>query len=102
MNAEAVMRERAIRENRVARVHFSVIRQRSNPREQGAMRVRFDQEADALYIRLVDTPVQESDEVRPGVVLDYDADNRVVGIELLRIQERLPAAELRQIVFEVA
>jgi len=47
------------------------------------MKVRFDQEADALYIRLDDSPVAESEEVGPDVVLDFDANNRVVGIEVL-------------------
>jgi len=66
------------------------------------MKVRFDQGADALYIRLDDTPILESEEVSPGVVLDYDANNRVVGIELLKVQQQLPAAQLRQMLFEVA
>jgi uncharacterized protein YuzE len=66
------------------------------------MRVRFDREEDALYIRLDDSPVVESEEVRPGVVFDYDAQNRVVGIEVLNAQERLPTAKLGQVDFEVA
>ena len=43
-----------------------------------------------------------SAEVGPGVMLDYDADNRVVGIELLNAQQRLPAPQLKRILFEVA
>lgn len=66
------------------------------------MKVRFDQDADALYIRLDDTPIAESEEVGPGIVLDFDADNRVVGIEVLNAQQRLPAAHLKQMLFEVA
>jgi uncharacterized protein YuzE len=34
------------------------------------MRVRFDEGADALYVRIDEPPVVESEEVRPGVVLD--------------------------------
>jgi uncharacterized protein YuzE len=66
------------------------------------MRVRFDQETDALYIRLDEAAVRESDEVSPGVVLDFDADSRVVGIEILDVKRRLPEAQLKQIQFEVA
>ncbi len=66
------------------------------------MKVRFDQEADALYIRLDDAPVIESEEVGPGIVLDFDAENRVVGIEMLNAQRRLPSAHLKQMLFEVA
>jgi len=66
------------------------------------MKVRFDQETDALYIRLDEAPVRESEEVSPGVVLDFDAEKRVVGIEVLDVKRRLPNAHLRQIDFEIA
>ena len=66
------------------------------------MRVRFDQKTDALYIRLDEAAITESEEVLPGIVLDFDADNRVVGIEMLNVKERLPNAALTQINFEVA
>jgi len=66
------------------------------------MKVRFDQEADALYIRLDESTVVDSEEVGLGVVLDFDANNRVVGIEVLNAQTRLPEAHLKQMLFEVA
>jgi uncharacterized protein YuzE len=66
------------------------------------MKVQFDQSADAVYIRLDDAKIIDSVEVGPGVVLDYDADNRVVGIEVLNAQQRLPTAQLNQMLFEVA
>lgn len=66
------------------------------------MKVRFDEAADALYIRLDEAEILESEEVTPGVVLDFDAANRVVGIELLGVRERLPGADLKRILFEVA
>ena len=43
----------------------------------------YDPEADAAYIYLGDGPIIESEEVAPGIVLDYDAEDRVVGIEVL-------------------
>ena len=66
------------------------------------MKVHFDPEADAIYVRLDDSAIIESEEVRPGVVLDFDANDQVVGIEILGVKDRVPAAHLRQILFEVA
>lgn len=65
------------------------------------MRVRSDPEADAVYIRLDETPVADSSEVAPGVVLDYDGHGRIVGIELLGVAARLPTAQLRAMDFEI-
>ena len=52
------------------------------------MKIAYDQQADAIYIRLKAGTVAESDEVRPGVVLDFDAEGRVLGIEMLDVSER--------------
>lgn len=57
------------------------------------MRFRYDPEADAAYLQLSDAPIVDSEMVRPGVVLDYDADERVVGIELLHLRKFLPEAD---------
>jgi uncharacterized protein YuzE len=53
------------------------------------MRSRYDSEADALYIRFAETAIVESEEVRPGIVLDFDADGKVVAIEVLDASEHL-------------
>ncbi|MCJ2065125.1 DUF2283 domain-containing protein [Methylobacterium sp. J-088] len=55
------------------------------------MKVRYDPEADALYLRLADTSVSESEEVRPGIIFDFDAEGRVVAIEILDTKARLSA-----------
>jgi uncharacterized protein YuzE len=65
------------------------------------VKVRSDLEADAVYIRLDETPIAESSEVAPGVVLDYDGQGRVVGIELLGVAARLPTVQLRAMDFEI-
>jgi uncharacterized protein YuzE len=52
------------------------------------MRLRVDEEADALHLQLVDVPVEESEEVAPGVIVDYDKSNQVVGIEVLYLSKR--------------
>ncbi len=66
------------------------------------MKVRFDEKADALYMRLDDSKILESEEVQPGVVLDFNDRNQVVGIEIRGIKDRVPLANLRQMQFEVA
>ena len=66
------------------------------------MRVRTDEAADALYIRLEESAIVESEEVNPGVILDFDEDGRVVGIEILNVRQRLPGADLKRVEVEVA
>jgi uncharacterized protein YuzE len=44
----------------------------------------------------------ESEEVRPGVILDYDEQDRVVGVEFLNISSRAGAEELTSIQFQSA
>ena len=44
------------------------------------MKIEYDQQADAMYIRLKAGTVAESEEVRPGVVLDFDAEGKVLGM----------------------
>jgi uncharacterized protein YuzE len=52
------------------------------------MKLSIDQEADALHLQLVDVPVIESEEVAPGVIVDYDESDQVVGIEVLYLSKR--------------
>lgn len=66
------------------------------------MKVHFDEQADAVYLRLDDSKIVESEEVSPGVVLDFDDKNQVVGVEILRVKQRVPSANLRQVQFELA
>jgi uncharacterized protein YuzE len=62
----------------------------SPEREGASMRIRVDQQADALYLRLDDSTIVDSKEVAPRVILNYDARDQVVGIELLRLSKRTP------------
>ena len=52
------------------------------------MKIEYDQKADAMYIRLLAGTVAQSEEVRPGVVFDFDAAGRVLGIEMLDVSQR--------------
>jgi len=49
------------------------------------MKIQYDPKADAMYIYLAEGDAVESDEVRAGVVLDFDSTGRVLGIEMLDI-----------------
>jgi len=66
------------------------------------MRLHVDKEADALYLRLDDSKIIESEEVSPGVVLDFNERNQVVGIEMLNLSKRTPNLDLRELQFQAA
>lgn len=54
------------------------------------MKLDIDKEADALYLRLDNSPIADSQEVAPGIILDYNEDDQVVGIEMLNLSKRTP------------
>ena len=64
------------------------------------MRLKVDREGDALYLRLDESAIVESEEVQPGVILDFDERNQVVGVEILGIRDRVPEAMLLTLQFE--
>ena len=66
------------------------------------MRLKIDKENDALYFRLDETAIVESEEVQPGVILDFDKNGKVVGIELLYLSTRTEPDMLRILQFETA
>jgi uncharacterized protein YuzE len=53
------------------------------------MKVIYDPEVDVLRILFRDAPVEESDEDKPGIILDYDKDGNVVGLEVLNASQRV-------------
>ncbi len=53
------------------------------------MKGHYDAAVDALAINWGDAPIAESDEVEPGLILDYDKDGNVVGVELLNASEKI-------------
>ena len=66
------------------------------------MRVRVDQTADAVYVNLTDRPIKDSAEVADGIVVDYDDEGRIVGIEILDASKRTDdPAVLREFNFEL-
>ncbi len=64
------------------------------------MRLKIDKESDALYFRLNEKAIIDSEEVRPGVILDFDKDGQVVGVEFLGIRARASEQELASLNFE--
>lgn len=66
------------------------------------MRLHVDKAADALYLRLDDSQIIESEEVSPGVVLDFNDRNQVVGVEILHLSKRSPNLDLRGVQFQAA
>jgi uncharacterized protein YuzE len=64
------------------------------------MRIKVDKENDALYFRLDETKIVESEEVRPGVILDYNEKDQVVGVEFLGISNRATGEELSNLQFQ--
>jgi len=46
------------------------------------MKLHYYPDTDSLYIELTDAPGQTTEEVRPGIVLDFDSEGRLVGIDV--------------------
>jgi len=66
------------------------------------MRIKIDKQSDALYFRLDESRIVESEEIRPGVILDYDENETVVGVEFLNISKRARMEELSSLHFQNA
>lgn len=66
------------------------------------MKLKIDNEADALYLTLDESNAVESEEVSPGIIVDYNADKHVVGIEMLYLSKRTPKLDTGRLLFEMA
>ena len=64
------------------------------------MKLKVDKKNNAIYFRLDENAIVESEEVRPGVILDFDENGRVVGVEFLDIAERVSQEELTTLQFQ--
>jgi uncharacterized protein YuzE len=65
------------------------------------MKVRYDPRTDTLSVVLKDnTPVYESDEDKPGVILDYDVQGNLISFEILDASKRV--TETRRVDFQLA
>ena len=61
------------------------------------MKLNYDEKADALYVRFSDARVTESEEARPGLVLDFDDAGHIVAIELLNARVQLDPKALASV-----
>lgn len=59
------------------------------------MRIRYDPSVDALYIRLREGAIKDSDEVSSGIIVDYDQDGKAMGIEILDASQVLGGREMK-------
>jgi uncharacterized protein YuzE len=66
------------------------------------MRLKVDKGNDALYFRLDESAIVESEEVQPSVILDFNAEGKVVGVEMLRLSLRVRPEQLKVLQFETA
>ena len=57
------------------------------------MKVVYDKETDTLVLIFRDEAVSESDEVREGIIVDYDRDGKLVSIEVLNASEQVNEPE---------
>jgi uncharacterized protein YuzE len=57
------------------------------------MLVRIDRKSDAFYIDLTEQPIESSEEVADGIILDYDQNGLLVGIEILDASRKLGSLE---------
>ncbi len=64
------------------------------------MRLKISKEDDAFYFRLDESSIIESEEVQPGIVLDFNAEGKVVGIEILNLSQRMKPEQLRILQYE--
>lgn len=58
------------------------------------MKVKYDRDTDILRIRFTDTVVEESGEDKKGVILDYDVNGNIIGIEVLKASARVNNPQL--------
>jgi uncharacterized protein YuzE len=65
-----------------------------------AMKIIYDSKVDVLRILFSNAPIEESDEDKPGVILDYDKDRNIMGLEILDVSKRIENP--RSIEFAVA
>jgi uncharacterized protein YuzE len=61
------------------------------------MRLSYDRETDSLYIHLTERPASDANEVADGVVLDFDAEGALVGID---VQHASRVADLSRFLVE--
>jgi len=65
------------------------------------MRIKLDLESDVLYFRISENPIEESEEVSKGLIVDYDAGGKVVGLEILNVKDKFKMEDLTALKLEM-
>ncbi len=65
------------------------------------MRIKIDLESDALYFRISEDPIEEREEVSKGLIVDYDASGKVIGIEILNVKDKFKMEDLTGLKLEM-
>ena len=53
------------------------------------MKIRYDPEIDAMYIKLIDAPYMESEEIEKDIIIDYSSEGKIIAIEILNVKKHL-------------
>ena len=53
------------------------------------MKIKYDKELDILYVSFSDNRIEESDEQKPGIIINYDKEGNMVGLEVLNATEKI-------------
>ena len=67
---------------------------------KNTMKVKYDKEVDVLYIQFSDNKINESDEEKSGIILDYDNEGSIVGIEVLNASKKMK--NINKVEYEIA
>ena len=61
--------------------------------QNATYQIEIDDEADAAYVRVSDAPVARTDEVADGIIVDFAANDEIVGVEVLGLRERVGSGD---------
>ena len=53
------------------------------------MKIKYDKETDVVYISFSSLKIAESDQEKPGIILDYSDNGQIVGIEILNASSKM-------------
>ena len=60
------------------------------------MKIKYHADVDAVFLRLADAEIRESEEMQPGVIVDFDAEGKIVALEFLNAKERFSAKAIEE------
>ncbi len=61
------------------------------------MRIKVDLKSDALYFRISEDKIENSEEVKPGIIVDFAKSGKIVGMEVLGLKRKFKISELSKI-----